>query len=474
MVKWKFARIGALAAALATMMAAGCGDGRPDAARYNVLLISIDTTRADHLGAYGYQKQTSTNLDALAADGVQFDFAMSTSGLTPIAHASIFTGLNPYDHGVRVMYGPPGHYLSKNIPTLATLLKDAGYDTGAFVSAYSASERYGMQWGFGTFENGMEKGALEMDPTHERGRGLTFAHGRWVDQREGVAQRRADSTADQAIEWLDTAERPFLQWVHFFDPHDPWLIPPHDYMQKYGVRRKAEDSMLTVYDADIDFMDAQIGRLIRAYKDRGLYDKTIIMVIADHGQGLNDHDWFRHRILYREQIRVPLILRLPDGPRARRVTELVRNIDLLPTVGEALGIDMPDNITGVSLLGLIDGKPEPPRIAYAEALNSADVLLPDEMPERHKDLLFCVMDRNWKLIHHKEHPENSELYDLTNDPHERINVIAEYPDEQIRLMEILESTGGLAVRTTGAAPIDDETLRGLEALGYVDGDGEGG
>jgi arylsulfatase A-like enzyme len=309
----------------------------------------------------------------------------------------------------------------------------------------------------------MEEGALDMNPSRERDHGLIYAHGRWVDRREGVAQRQADSTTDQALEWLSEAEGPFFQWVHYFDPHDPWLIPPDAYMQKYGVRREADDSMSTVYDADIDFMDAQIGRLIQAYRDSGLYDNTIIMVIADHGQGLNDHDWFRHRILYREQIRVPLILRLPNGPRARRVTELVRNIDLLP-----------DNVEGVSLLGLINGEPEPPRIAYAEALNTADVHLPPEMPEHHKDLLFCVMDRNWKLIYHKEHPENSELYDLTNDPHERINVIAEYPDEQIRLMEFLENTGGLAVRTTGVAPIDDQTRRGLKALGYIDDGGDGG
>ena len=126
----------------------GCSDSSTPTAgsqSYNVLLITTDTTRADRLGSYGYEKPTSPHLDALAADAARFEFAMSTAGLTPIAHASIFSGLNPYSHGVRVMYGSPGHYLSKNIPTMATLLKQKGYATGGFVSAYPASERYGTR-----------------------------------------------------------------------------------------------------------------------------------------------------------------------------------------------------------------------------------------------------------------------------------------------------------------------------------------
>jgi arylsulfatase A-like enzyme len=298
---------------------------------------------------------------------------------------------------------------------------------------------------------------------------------RWVDQREGVAQRRADATTDQALEWLNhEPERPIFQWIHYFDPHDPWLIPPKEYMTKYGVQRSADDAMLTAYDADIDFMDAQIGRVIQAYKDRGLYDKTVIVVIADHGQGLENHDWFRHRILYREQIRVPLIVRLPAGPRGKRVAELVRNIDILPTVGAAVGVEMPEMIAGTSLLGLIEGEPEPPRLAYAEALNTADTHLSASMPDRHRDLLFCAMDRAWKLIYHKERPENSELYDLGNDPNELVNVIEKFPDEKLRLMRFLEQTGGLTVQTTGVAPIDEETMRSLKALGYIDDGGIGG
>ncbi len=454
----------------------GCSDSPASTSKsksksYNVLLITTDTTRADRLGSYGYDKPTSPHLDALAADAARFEFAISTAGLTPIAHASIFTGLNPYLHGVRVMYGPPGHYLSKNLPTMATLLKQKGYATGGFVSAYPASERYGMHWGFDAFENGMEQGTVNMDPSQPTARGLITRQGKWVDQPKGDAQRRADSTTDDALAWLSKVKGPFFQWVHFFDPHDPWLIPPKEYLAKFGVQRGAADEMLTVYDADINFMDSQIGRLIQAYKDRGLYDKTIIIVISDHGQGLEDHEWFRHRLLYREQIHVPLIVRVPGAAQGKTIPDLVRNIDLLPTVAEVLGLELPDNVEGKSLMGLINGVAEPPRLAYAEALNTADVHMPARLPEDQKDLLFCVMDRQWKLIYHKERPENSELYDLTNDPMELINVFEKHPNETSRLLEQLEKSGGLTVRTTGVPPMDEETLRSLKALGYIDDGG---
>lgn len=473
------------AALVATFLAAltGCADKpsppQPAAARaaYNLLLVTLDTTRADHLGAYGYDQGTSAAFDALAADAAQFDFAISTAGLTPIAHASIFTGLNPYKHGVRVMYGPAGHYLSATLPTLAKLLKDKGYATGGFVSAYPASEKYGMHWGFDTFENGMEEGAVDMDPSEDVPQGLIAAHGRWIDAPVGTAQRRADSTTDQAIDWLKKAAadaKPFFQWVHYFDPHDPWLIPPKDVMDRFGVDRRGDAGKLKVYDADIYFMDQQFGRLLQQLKDCGKYDNTVIIVTADHGQGLEDHDWFRHRILYQEQIHIPLIIRLPDGPRGKRFEALVRNVDILPTLGEVLGFAVPENIDGSSFMGLLAGKPEPPRMAYAEALNTEDISkLPSGLPERHKDLLFCVMDRDWKLIYHKHRPENSELYDLRNDPKELKNVIEQEVDQRNRLMQILEKTGGLTIHRNETSPIDEETRKRLEALGYLGGDDGG-
>ena len=452
------------------MAGGGCSDGsQPASTGYNVLLITTDTTRADRLGSYGYDKPTSPNLDALARDAIRFEFAISTAGLTPIAHASIFTGLNPYLHGVRVMYGSPGHYLSKSTLGMATLLKQKGYATAGFVSAYPASERYGMHWGFDTFENGMKKGTVDMDPSRQTAKGLIFQHGKWADQPKGDAQRRADSTTADALAWLANVKGSFFQWVHYFDPHDPWLIPPKRYLDKFGVKRGAPDEMLTVYDADINYMDFQIGRLLQAYKDRDLYDKTIIIVISDHGQGLEDHDWFRHRLLYREQIHVPLIVRLPNGPHGKIIPDLVRNIDLLPTVCELLGVKLPDDVEGKSLLGLINGAREPPRLAYAEALNTADAHLPKKLPEDQKDLLFCMMDRDWKLIYHKDRPQNSELYDLKNDPKELVNVFGKHPEQTMRLMQALEKSGGLNVRLTGAAPMDEETRRSLEALGYIDG-----
>jgi len=435
--------------------------------QWNVLLITLDTTRADRLGSYGYPKEVSPQLDALAAEGVRFDFAISTAGITPIAHASILTGLNPYRHGVRVFHGAAGSFLTADKPSMAMLLNRAGYETGAFVSAYPASERFGLHWGFGTFDNGAEESALHTDPDYEPTLGLLRESGTWVQKPKVAAQRRADSTTAEALAWLEQVRGPFFQWVHYFDPHDEYLVPPDEYLNEFGATRNGPQRMKRVYDADIRFMDHHIGRLLEAYKERGLYDRTIILVVADHGQGLGDHGWKQHRLLYREQIRIPLLLRWPGGPSGKVVPELVRNTDLLPTVAELLGLSAPPDLDGESLLGLFSGHAGAPRTGYAEALNTLDNHAPKALPKKQKDLLFCAVERDWKLIHHKERPENSELYDLRKDPGELHNVWEQHPDHVARLMAFLEEEGAMTVVAEDAPPMDEEALRKLESLGYI-------
>lgn len=454
---------------LGAALLSSCGPA-PDDDRWNVLLITLDTTRADRLGAYGYPKDVSPNLDALAEDGIRFDFAISTAGITPIAHASILTGLNPYRHGVRVFHGTPGSYMREETLTLAQLLGEEGYSTGAFVSAYPASERFGLHWGFDTFDNGAPRSALHTDPEFEPKLGVLRHSGDWVQKPRVAAQRRADSVTEDALDWLDDVRGPFLQWVHYFDPHDSFLVPPKPYLKKFDARRDGPDRMSRVYDADLNFMDFHIGRLIDAYKEKGLYEKTIIMVMSDHGQGLDDHDWEQHRLLYREQIHIPLLVRWPMGPRGTTVPDLVRNTDILPTVTELLGIACPPDLDGRSFKGLVAGEPDEPRVAYAEALNTLDKHAPKALPERQKDQLFCAVDQNWKLIFHRERPENSELYDLANDPDELVNVWDQHPDQVARLMEFIETCGGLEVATGEVAPMEDEAVQKLKSLGYTGDD----
>ena len=471
--RWSRAALQRLAPGLCLLLALaavpGCSRGPRDD-RWNVLLITLDTTRADRLGAYGYEKEVSPNLDSLAEDGIRFDFAISTAGITPIAHASILTGLNPYRHGVRVFHGTPGSFLDAGTTTLASLLAEEGYETGAFVSAYPASERFGLDWGFDTFDNGARRSALHTDPDFEPKLGVLRNSGEWVQKPKVAAQRRADSVTDDALRWLRRARGPFFQWVHYFDPHDAFLVPPKDYLKTFDARRNGPDRMSRVYDADVLFMDHHIGRLLDAYREKGVFDRTIVIVMADHGQGLDDHDWEQHRLLYREQIRIPLLVRWPEGPRAAVVPELVRNTDILPTVTELLGIEHPAGLDGRSFLGLATGEEDEPRLGYAEALNTLDAHAPRALPARQKDLLFCVVDQDWKLIHHMEKPKNSELYDLRRDPGELENVFDEHPEQVARLMTFIEESGCTEMSREAVAPMEEEAVLKLRSLGYTGDD----
>ncbi|MBT3224078.1 MAG: sulfatase, partial [Proteobacteria bacterium] len=286
----------------------------------NVVLITLDTTRADHLGSYNKQKVGLTpNLDAFAADGVRFHRTMAQAPATPISHASILSGLNPYQHGVRVIAASAGYRLSTEIPTLTTRLSDLNYTTGAVLSSYTVSAHFGLNHGF-------EHWDYELENTSHK-------------DKEKQVQRRSDRTTDAAIEWLETLDPgPFFLWVHYWDPHDDKLQPPKKLVDKYRANVDRKNKLAwrkAMYRSEVNFVDSQFGRLIKAFKAGGDYDDTIFVVVADHGQGLGQHDWWHHRLLYEEQLRVPMIMRIPGWPRGTVVNDLVRTIDIYPTIMEA-------------------------------------------------------------------------------------------------------------------------------------------
>jgi arylsulfatase A-like enzyme len=439
-----------------------CSQSPPGPA-YNVVLITLDTTRADHLSSYGYHKLTSPRLDMLADDGSRFEMAISTSGVTPMSHASILTGLNPDRHGLRVFYGLTGSVLSESQVTLTDVLADLGWATAGFISAYSASQRFGLDSGFERFDTGVDPRVMTMDPAQRPPK-----DGYWLDRRTALAQRRADATTDGALGWMKSVESPFFLWVHYFDPHDPSLVPPPDVIRQFGAEPRAADAFRAIYDPEIYFMDMQLGRLIDALKRSGQYDNSVIVVVADHGQGLGDHGWFAHRLLYQEQIRVPMIIRLPQGPRGQVVQPLVRTIDIMPTVLDLLEIGLPAEVQGSSLRGLIEGRDEESRLAYAEALNTLDFHAPRDLPPQQKDLLFCMMDRSWKLIYHRDSPDNTELYNLEADPGETLNVADRHPEQTARLLAHLESSGAIEIEIVQPdEPLDPEALERLRSLGYI-------
>ncbi len=431
-------------------------------ARPNILLITLDTTRADRLGCYGYALPTSPNIDKLAAEGVRFDMAIAQAAVTPVSHASILTGLNPDKHGLRVLYGATNYRLEEDYcPTLATLLRDEGWTTCAFVSSFPVSEFFGLHYGFDLFDTGISGDIDEkmiVDDKHKAS---------WkVDEN----QRRADVTTDKAIAWLEDVSDPFFMWLHFFDPHDPSVLPPQEFFLKFCPNPTAvssEDRSRALYDAEILYMDQQLGRLFDHLKKTGEYDNTIIVVTNDHGEGLGDHDWWYHRILYQEQIRMPLIVRLPEGPRGTVVTDTVRSIDIMPTILEEAGVEIP-TIQGKSLTGLMEGRPEKERIAYADAL----IRLDDNRPKHaesedniYNDLMYTVIKGPWKLIHHRYHEDASMLFRLDEDPREENNVIAQFPEKKEELMKILRKPGVMIEKLIPRAEKSDASDK-LDSLGY--------
>ncbi|MFH1999225.1 MAG: sulfatase, partial [Planctomycetota bacterium] len=384
------------------LLVSACNPG-PKPEKPNILLITLDTTRADRIGCYGYEKAHTPNMDALCQEGVRFDLAVAQAAVTPVSHASILTGLYPYQHGLRVIHGKTLFRLEEGShPTLARVLKRHGYSTAAFLSAFTVSEYFGLQQGFDLFDTGIE-GDLNRKM-------FTTIDGR-SDWDVDLNQRRADVTTDHALAWLETRSDPFFMWVHYFDPHDMKLTPSEEFLKPYlKEARSFEDLLRQVYDGEVAFMDLQIGRIFDALKTSDQYDNTLIIITNDHGQGLGDHDWWTHRILYQEQIRMPLIVRTPDGPSNRSCSALVRSIDIMPTALDYAGI-APLPVEGRSLRGLMRGELEPERMAYADSLMRLDDNRPEDLAGGiHDDLMYCVMTRTWKLIHRRFHEDASELY----------------------------------------------------------------
>ncbi len=461
------------------LLGTACADGdepRPPAGAPNVLLITLDTTRADRLGCYGYAPARTPRIDSLAADGARFGRAVATAGVTPMSHASILTGLNPYRHGLRVFAGGASNRIRDGVPTLASLLRARGWHTAAFVSAYTVQPAFGLDRGFDLFDTGLEQVDLSSKEPLRDARA-----GHWRDARAVPTQRRADATTEAARAWLEGRRdgEPWFLWVHYFDVHDFNVVPPAAFARERGIEydpsvpRSDPVAREALYDLELEYLDLHVGDLLDDLGARGWRDDTVVVVTADHGQGLSDgeerHGWALHRLLYDWSVRVPLLVDVPGEQAGVVVEDLVRTIDVVPTVLEAAGLPPPPHLEGRSLLGLMRGQPDEPRTAYADALNTLDLHAPlNGLPEACRDDLFALVEERWKLVHHRHAPENDELYDLAADPLELHNVAAEHPAEVARMRAALAATGALDVPAAGAedggAEVDVEAL---EALGYV-------
>ncbi len=426
--RWKIPALLAvivLGAGAFLLMRGGASDSNTDndSKRLNVLLITMDTTRADHLGCYGHPSHVTPNIDLIAQQGAVFEQCMASAPSTFPSHSSIMTGLYQYVHGARDNIG---YRLSESNVTLAETLQEKGYATGAFVSAAPLERRSGIGQGFQTYEDS-------------------------GDDTELIGAQ----TSDRAIRWLrNHATERFFAWVHFYDPHFPYEAPA-DFIS----------SAPNAYLREIAYMDAQIGRITTELKRLNSYDNTIIVLVADHGEGLGQHNEKTHLyFIYNTTIHVPFILRAPNLVQSnRRIQTLVRTIDIAPTILELLDMKLPPVCQGTGLEALATGNKQDLRLsAYSETIAGNQTL--------GASILRSISTGQYKYIH----APRPELYDLAVDPGE-INNLAEERAEQVTTMR--EAMRGLIAESPEIEDLGDETIKldaqdlaRLESLGYVGGD----
>lgn len=471
---WIPAALAAGAGAL-LLFAFACGRSlnSPLARELNVLLVTLDTTRADHLSCYASESVAgldghpltlpdpvgapsprgrgtggggsavrdrrysgrgakTPNLDALAARGVRFAHAVAQVPLTLPSHACIFTGTYPEVHQLRDM---GGFVLDPKHLTLATMARNAGFETAAFVGSKAVGRQFGLQQGFDVYDD-------QMTSRDEEGK----LPGVFPERRAGVA-------ADHALDWLrEHGRKKFFMWLHFYDAHEPY-DPPEPYKSRY-----ADDP----YSGEIAYADEQFARLVKFLDEQKLSDRTLVIVVGDHGEGLNDHGEQTHGIfIYDDTMHVPLLVAGPRVPQGKVINAQARSIDLLPTIAEFLGLQPNPAAQGVSLWPVIErGQPLPGKgsnYAYMETLYSKTYMNWSELRGMRTD--------KWKFIL----APRPELYDLERDPGERENVIARHPAEADQLQKKIWEVIGPATEDQKLAysPLNRETRQELESLGYV-------
>jgi choline-sulfatase len=410
----------------------------PRQARPNLLFITVDTLRADHLGCYGFARARTPNMDRLAAEGIRVQEARAPTPLTLPSHTSLMTGLEPPAHGVR----NNGHDVPDEVQTLAESLKAEGYQTQAFVSAEVLHRRFNLDQGFDGYDD-------ELSTDH------VLTH-----------ERSGKETVDGVVTWLSArsdlaaAKAPFFLWVHLFDPHWPYTPPAAE------ARNAA-----TPYDGEIAAADRQIGRILALLKSQRLLDDTLIVLTSDHGESLGEHGETSHAILiYESTIRVPLIFRQPHKLPAKAYHGPVRSVDVMPTVLGLLGVQAPKT-QGLDLSDALLGRAAAPTPeSYAESFYAAEVYGAASLHGLRSD--------HWTYIR----APRRELYDRRSDPGELKNLLSDADsdspeakaareradDLDARLGTVLEQSGGMGIAAV-TSPIDAHTAEMLQALGYAEG-----
>jgi arylsulfatase A-like enzyme len=434
---------------IAGLLSAAC-ESRPS----NVILISIDTLRADHLGSYGYSRETSPFLDSLARRGVIFEEATAPAAWTVPSHASMLTGLYPRSHGLRF----PRDKLPPEVATLPSMLSEQGYATGAVVNVPLLSQGRGFERGF----------------DH-------FAYFRPAAGPEG----RARSVSEEGVSWArKQGEQPFLLFLHYYDVHSNFQpLPRYRRMfeqpyagiadgttaqlkayRKGKVKLADADArhLLDLYDAGIRQLDDELAELFADLEEEELLENTLVFITSDHGEEFFDHGDFLHgRTLYQELVHVPLLVLGPGLPEGLRVREPVSLVDLVPTILALLGLPEPDAIEGEDLSAQCRGSggASPDRALFYEA----DAWFHNI----HEDFRRAIRKGRYKL-HFNHRERSSELYDLPRDPGEHENLVSEKPGVAAELRAELNAFMTESREPQRLPPPSDEALEQLRQLGYAE------
>ncbi|MEX0726995.1 MAG: sulfatase-like hydrolase/transferase [Planctomycetaceae bacterium] len=399
------------------------------APQWNLLIITLDTTRADHIGCYGYAGAQTPAIDHLAKRGVLFERAMATAPLTLPSHATMFTGLQPPEHGL--VTNGKGR-LPEDLLTLAEILSNEGYRTSAFVAAFVLDSKFGLDQGFETYNDDLS-GTLRTEDVLHR-------------------ERPGNTVVDAALDWLraNKNER-FHCWIHLYDPHLPYT-PHAETFDKQFVDAP--------YDGEIAFVDRQLDRVLEFLKSEKLDDNTLIVVVGDHGEGLDEHLEHGHGyLLYQSTLQVPLVIAGPQRTRESvRISQPVSLVDLFPTVLELLGLGVPQSQSGRSLAGIWRGEPIPSRDCFS--------MTDEPLLDNGWAPLRSLTTNDWKYIRTPQ----VELYNLQSDPRETTNLAPEQPE---RIAELEDQLAALEAqihpREADATSLSAAEKRTLASLGYTGG-----
>lgn len=428
----------------------------------NILLVTLDTLRADHLACYGNKIVKTPVLDEFAADGCVFEAAFAQAPTTTPSHCSIMTSTYLNQHGAI-----NGCAMRVGIPTLAEILQANGYETAAFVSATTVrSTNSGLHRGFDYYED-----SISIHTSLFRHDEVQFILADYLLVKLQNSRIPGYIVSNRALPWLNRRrQKPFFLWLHYFDPHSPYDAPyPYKDMYDHKIDSTLPYALLRGrYAGEVTYTDFELGRIIKSLKDKGLYDDMFIIVTSDHGEAFGekhgDITEFQHgRYLYDTTQHVPLIIKLPEIKGAgQRIKDVVQLVDLAPTVLDYLGIPSPELFKGQSLLDLLNREQRSePGIAYAERKN----YIPPRQALKERRML-AMRTPEIKYICEVD-GKHQELYDIVSDPEETINIYRRKPELAKNYYKRIQETLGEPVETDPVT-LDPRVIEQLRTLGYID------